>query len=427
MDKLPYNRKVLPNGLTILTVPVATAESITMSIFVKAGSRYEEARINGLSHFLEHLHFKGTKKYPTAKKLSEVVDSIGGEFHANTGKEHTKYFIRAAAQHLPLVFDVLTDLLQNPLFDEKEIEREKGVIIEEINMYKDNPQIHVEALFEETMWPDTPLGRDIAGTAQVILSTKKPDVLSYRERYYHPSNTIIAIAGKFDPSQVDDLISKYWSQVPKKKDNGYKPLVYKQSVPRFKIENKVTEQAHMIVGFPAYGYGDKRNYALRVLATVLGGGMSSRLFIQIRERRGLAYYVGASSNNYLDTGNFLIQAGLKVASAPQALDTILQELRKIREDGITNKELKKAKEYLKGKIALALEDPHAQMDWYLNQEAFIGRLKTPKQMFEELEKISFEDVDRVAEELIRNDRLNMALIGPFSDNSVFEKKLSFFS
>ncbi len=427
MSQTPYSRKVLPNGLTILTVPVPTAESITVSMFYKVGSRYEDARINGLSHFLEHLHFKGTKKYPTAKKLSEVVDSIGGEFNANTGKEHTQYFIRAASQHLPLVFELLTDMMQNPLFDEKEMNREKGVIIEEINMYKDNPQIHVEALFEETLWPATPLGRDIAGTPEVISASKRQDIIDYRKKFYQPSNTIIAVSGKYNDAQLDELIKKYWARVPDQKVAPYTKVAYKQSAPRLKVENKVTEQAHMIVGFPAFGYGDKRNFALRILTTVLGGGMSSRLFIQIRERRGLAYYVGATSNNYLDTGNFLIQAGLKVASAPQALDTILQELRKLCENGITTKELKKAKEYLKGKIALALEDSHSQLDWYLNQQAFVGKLRTPKEMFEELEKVTLEDVDKVIEEVIRNDRLNMALIGPFKDESVFAKKLKIFS
>src|SRR6185503_13195480 len=185
-----YNKKVFKNGLTLLTVPIPTALSITMSVFVKAGSRYEEPRVNGISHFLEHLHFKGTKKYPTAKKLSEAVDSVGGDFNANTGKEHTQYYIRAASGHLPLIMNVLNELVQNPLFDEKEIEREKGVIIEEINMYKDNPQIHIESLFEETMWPGTALGRDIAGTAEIIRSIKKSDILEYRKKWYHPSNMI---------------------------------------------------------------------------------------------------------------------------------------------------------------------------------------------------------------------------------------------
>ncbi len=420
---LPYNRRILKNGLTVLTVKVPTVESVTISMFVKAGSRYEPARINGLSHFLEHLHFKGTKKYPTAKKLSEVIDSIGGEFNANTGKEHTQYYIRAAAQHLPLVFDVLTDMMQNALFDEKEMEREKGVIIEEINMYKDNPQIHVEALFEETLWPNTALGRDIAGTAEIIRNSKRKDIVDYRNLFYRPSNMIIAVAGNFDDALLDQLIEKNWAKIADRQVGKYNAISGKQILPRLNIENKVTEQAHMIVGFPAYEYGNKKNQALRVLATILGGGMSSRLFIEIRERRGLAYYVGASYNNYLDTGNFLVQAGLKVSSAPEALDTILTELRKVRDEGVTAKELNKAKEYLKGKIALALEDSHAQLEWYLNQEAFVGRLKTPKESFNELDKVTLDDVKKVAKEVIQNNRLNMALIGPFADKTIFEKKL----
>ncbi len=418
-----YEKKVLKNGLTILTVPIEDASSITMSIFVKAGSRYEEKRINGLSHFLEHLHFKGTKKYSTAKKLSETIDSIGGEFNANTGKEHTQYFIRAAYEHLPLVFDVLTDMLQNPLFDEKEMEREKGVIIEEINMYKDNPQIHVESLFEETLWKDQPLGRDIAGTAEVIRSITKADILDYRKRYYQPSNMIVAISGKFDSKQLESLVNDRWSSVANKKINGFKNAYEKQSSPQLSVENKVTEQAHMIVGFCAYPYRHKNNYALRLLSTVLGGGMSSRMFIRIRERMGLAYYVSTSFNNYLDTGDFFVQSGLKVASAPQALEIILEELRKVKQFGVTTKELVKAKEYIKGKIALAMEDPHEKLEWYLGQEAFTGRLRTIKQAFEELDKVKIDQVNKVADDLIRNDHLNMAIIGPFADKSVFEKKL----
>ncbi len=418
-----YTKKVLKNGLTLLTVPIETASSITMSIFVKAGSRYEEQKINGISHFLEHLHFKGTKNYPTAKKLSETVDSIGGEFNANTGKEHTQYFIRAAYEHLPLVFNVLTDMLQNPLFDEKEMEREKGVIIEEINMYKDNPQIHVESLFEETLWPETALGRDIAGSAEVIRSVKRADIVAYRNRFYQPGNMIIAISGKFDQKQLEDLVEKHWSHVPSKKFGNFKSVVEKQSQPRLSVENKVTEQAHMVVGFNAYAYKHKNNYPLRILSTVLGGGMSSRMFLRIRERLGLAYYVSTSFNNYLDTGDFLVQSGLKVASAPQALEVILDELRKVRDQGIASKELKKAQEYIKGKIALAMEDPHDKLEWYLGQEAFNGRVKTIKQAFEELDKVTVDQANKVAQDLIRNDRLNMALIGPFKDKTIFEKKL----
>ncbi|MBI4049776.1 MAG: insulinase family protein [Candidatus Doudnabacteria bacterium] len=418
-----YSKKVLKNGLTLLTVPIESASSITMSIFVKAGSRYEEPRLNGISHFLEHLHFKGTKKYPSAKKLSEVVDAIGGEFNANTGKEHTQYYIRAAFEHSSLVFSVLTEMLQNPLFDEKELEREKGVIIEEINMYKDNPQIHVEALFEQTLWPDTPLGRDIAGEAKVIRNVSRQDVLDYRNKFYQPSNMIIALAGHFQQQQVEDLVEQNWGSLSGKKAPSFEPINAKQTNSRLSVQNKVTEQAHMILGFKAYPYRSKLNYPLRLLSTVLGGGMSSRLFIRIRERMGLAYYVSTSFNNYLDTGNFIIQAGLKVSSAPKAMEVILDELRKIRSDGVSSKELKKAKEYIKGKIALAMEDPHDKLEWYLGQEAFVGKIKTIKQAFVELDAVDSQQISEVAQNIIRNECLTMALIGPFPDKLVFEKRL----
>lgn len=418
-----YSKKVLQNGLTLLTVPIESSSSVTMSIFVKAGSRYEDKRVNGISHFLEHLHFKGTKKYPTAKKLSEVVDAIGGEFNANTGKEHTQYYIRAAYEHSELVFNVLTEMLQNPLFDQKEIEREKGVIIEEINMYKDNPQIHVESLFEETLWPDTPLGRDIAGEAEIIRRTTRQDIVDYRNKFYQPSNIIIAIAGHFDEKKMEDMVEQNWANLAGQKTPAFLPVNGRQDKPRLAVQNKVTEQAHMIVGFKAYAYKSRFNYPLRVLSSVLGGGMSSRLFIRIRERMGLAYYISASFNNYLDTGNFIVQAGLKVSSATKALEVILDELRKVRDEGISKRELKKAKDYMKGKIALAMEDPHDKLEWYLGQEAFIGKIKTIKQSFLELDAVTMEEVQQVAERVIKNENLSMALIGPFPDKSEFEKKL----
>jgi predicted Zn-dependent peptidase len=418
-----YTKKVLKNGLTLLIVPIETAASVTMSVFVKAGSRYEQERVNGISHFLEHLHFKGCKKYPTAKKLSEVVDAIGGEFNANTGKEHTQYYIRAAYEHLPLIFNVLTDMVQNPLIDEKEMNREKGVIVEEINMYKDNPQIHVESLFEELLWPTCALGRDIAGTAERVMAMTKNDIQDYRQEFYQPGNTIIALAGNLNPEQVEELVERHWSHLPNNKFGSFLPAARKQSKPRLVVQNKVTEQAHMVVGFSAYAYKSKYNYPLRLLSAVLGGGMSSRLFIRIRERLGLAYYVSSSYTNYLDAGSFYVQGGLKVSSAPQALEVILDELKKVRDSGVTPAELKKAKEYIKGKVALAMEDPHDKMEWYLGQEAFLGRIRTIKQTFEELERVTLEDVKKVAVDVIDNDNLNLAVIGPYTDPSIFEKKL----
>lgn len=418
-----YTKKVLNNGLTLLMVPIETASSVTVSIFVKAGSRYEEAMFNGISHFLEHLHFKGSKKYRSAKKLSETIDAIGGEFNANTGKEHTQYFIRSAYEHLPLIFGVLTDMLQNPLFDEKEMEREKGVIIEEINMYKDNPQIHVEALFEELMWPNSALGRDIAGSPEIIKMCSRAYILNYRQKFYQPNNMIIAISGNFKPEEFEKEVDKLWGAVKGSTMAQYEAVYEKQNKPKLILQSKPTEQAHMIVGFCAYPYRHKNNQALRIMATILGGGMSSRMFIRIRERLGLAYYVSCSYNNYLDTGNFFVQAGLKINSAPKTLEVILDELKKIRDNGISSQEMNKAKEYIKGKIALTLEDPQNKLEWYLSQEAFTGKLKTVRQVFEELDAVTFDQVKKAAYDIIKENHLNVAIIGPFKDKEVFEKRL----
>ncbi|MGE5298087.1 MAG: M16 family metallopeptidase [Acidobacteriaceae bacterium] len=420
-----YNKHVLKNGLTVLTVPIDSAASVTMTVLVKAGSRYEKPKENGISHFLEHLHFKGTKLYPTAKKLSEAVDSIGGEFNANTGKEHTQYYIRAAYEHLPLVFNVLTDMIQNPLIESREIEREKGVIIEEINMYRDNPQIQVESLFEENMWPDQALGRDIAGTAEKVRAMTREDIFDYRKRFYQPGNMIVAVAGKFDDKLLNSLIEKNWGGSGIVKDFPFEPGHCRSKKPYTAVQEKATEQAHMMVGFKGFSYKHKHNQAQRILATILGGGMSSRLFIRVRERLGLAYYVSASANNYLDSGSFTVQAGLKVDKAPEALTIILEELKRIAETPVKAPELKKAKEYIKGKIALTLEDPHDKLEWYLGQEAFLGKIRTVRQTFDEIDEVDSGLILATAQEIIRNDCLNLAVIGPYKSKEPFEKRLNF--
>jgi predicted Zn-dependent peptidase len=309
------------------------------------------------------------------------------------------------------------------LFAEKEIDRERGVIIEEINMYKDNPQFSVDALFEETLWPDQPLGRDIPGTAEVISAISQRDILDYREKFYTASNTIIAVAGHFDTQKLEDLVEKYWNNLPNKKHGVYSHAVLDQKNPRVRVQYKATEQAYMMLGFQGYAYRHKNNPALRLMSAILGGGMSSRLFLRIRERLGLAYYVNTSFNNYLDAGNFAVSAGLKIKNVEQALDIVLDELRKIKAQGVSKAELAKAKEYIKGKVALAMEDPHDKLEWYLGQEAFGGKVKTIKQTFEELDKVALEQVSAVAEDIIRNEGLNLALVGPFADKTVFEKKL----
>lgn len=429
---MKYSKKFLPNGLTVIEVPSHDAESVVVDFFVKTGSRSETAKENGISHFLEHFLFKGTKKYPSALAISSLIDAIGGEMNANTGKEHTQFFIKAASEHLPLIFEVLTDMLQNPLLDEKELEREKGVIIEEINMYKDTPMMEIDNVLERTMWPKDALGRDIAGTKETVVRFNHQMFVDYINRHYQTPNMILGISGKYDAKQFNRLVQQYWVFMPKilfakhGKENLWRlwqPAKDRQNTPRVKVQFKKTEQAHLSLGFKGFAYGDKRNTAQSVLAAVLGGGMSSRLFIEVREKRGLAYYVRSSPSNYQDTGAFSIGAGVQIGKIKEALRVISQELKKIKSQKIDAKELKKAKEYLKGKTTLALEDNQNRLDWFLEHVAFYPKIETPKEVFKKIDAVKSSDVQKVARDLFNNRQMTLAVIGPYKNDRQFREIL----
>jgi predicted Zn-dependent peptidase len=420
---MKYTKRTLPNGLTIIEVPSNDAESVVVDLFVKTGSRSETLKENGISHFLEHFLFKGTKKYPSALAISELVDSIGGEMNANTGKEHTQYFIKAASKHLPLIFEVLTDMVQNPLLDAEELEREKGVIVEEINMYKDMPIAEVENILEDLMWPKDALGRDIAGTKDSVTKFTRDMFVQYITAHYQTPNIILGISGKYNQKQFDALIKKYWVTAQKKRFHGWDKVKDKQTGARLKVQYKDTEQANLSLGFKAYPYGDKRNRAASVLAAILGGGMSSRMFMEVRERRGLAYYVKASPGNYQDTGVFSIGSGVQVKKITEALQVILGELKKIKDVPVGEKELQKAKEYIKGKTVIALEDNQVRLDWFLERAAFQKTMKTPAEAFVEIDSVTAKEIQEVAQDLFRPENMSLAVIGPYKSDKEFKKVL----
>lgn len=422
---MKYTKKILPNGLTIIEVPSTDAESVVVDFFVKTGSRSESARENGISHFLEHFLFKGTKKYPSALAISSLIDGIGGEMNANTGKEHTQFYIKAASKHLKLIFEVLTDMLQNPLLDEKELEREKGVIIEEINMYKDTPMMEIENVLERTMWPGIPLGRDIPGTKETVTKFNRKLFLDYINRHYQMPNMILGVSGKYERKQLWSLIDKHWAKHPKKRYYGWERARDRQKSSRLKIEYKKTEQAHLSLGFKSFPYGDKRNAAQSVLSAILGGGMSSRLFIEVRERRGLAYYVRASGSSYQDTGVFNIGAGVQIGKIEEALRVISQELDRIKNQKVGAKELNKAKEYLKGKTTLALEDNQVRLDWFLEHSAFYPKIETPGVVFKKIDAVGASDVQKTASQLFRSQNMTLAVIGPYKSDRQFSKIIKF--
>ncbi|MCL5666223.1 MAG: insulinase family protein [Patescibacteria group bacterium] len=421
---MKYTKKVLSNGLTILEVPSTDAGSVVVDFFVKTGSRCETPRENGISHFLEHFLFKGTKKFPSAFAISELVDAIGGEMNANTGKEHTQFYIKSASQHLPLIFEILTDMIQNPLLDSDEMEREKGVIVEEINMYKDTPMAEIENVLERTMWPHDALGKDIAGTKETVTKFTPDMFRKYIKRHYQAPNMILGISGKYNLSQFESLVNKYWVKYPKHGYHGWDKIKDRQADARVKIEHKVTEQAHVALGFKSFAYGDPRNAAVSVLASVLGGGMSSRLFTEIREKRGLAYYARAMPGSYQDTGSFTISSGVKVDKIMEALQVIMGELEKIKDAPVDERELQKAKEYIKGKSTIALEDNQVRLDWFLERAAFHKKIETPVETFAKLQKVTAKQVKEVANELFQGKNLTLAVIGPYKDETKFRKILS---
>jgi predicted Zn-dependent peptidase len=423
---MKYYKRILKNGLTVIEVPSNDAESVVVDFFVKTGSRSETAKENGISHFLEHFLFKGTEKYPTTMAITELVDGIGGEMNANTGKEHTQYYIKGRHVHLQVIFEVLTDMLLNPLLDPEELEREKGVIVEEINMYRDNPRAQVGNLLEEIMWQGDPLGRDIAGTPEVVKKFSTKMFASYMKRNYQPGNIILGISGKYDRAALNRLITKYWSKLPPAKWDKWPKVKDKQKSPRVKIEFKKTEQAHFNLGFKGYHVNDKRNAAASVLAAILGGGMSSRLFNEIRERRGLAYYVRAGNSQYQDTGLFDISAGVRVSNIEEALKVTSEVLKDIKSIPVTERELGKAKAYLKGRTTLYLEDNQARLDWYLEQAAFKKTIRTPAEVFKEIDAVTAETVRRVANDLFDVNRTSLAVVGPYRSDKSFQKLISKF-
>lgn len=427
-SKMNYKLTKLTNGLRVLTVPMVQSESATLTIWVKTGSRNEDKKVNGISHFLEHMVFKGSKKRPTAKAISEVVDSIGGEFNAATSKDWMNFYIKARNAHLATACDVLSDMVINPLLQEEEIEREKGTIIQEIAMYEDTPVMKIGDVFEELAFEGNPLGWDTAGTKSSVKRIVKNDILSYRKKYYGYPNILISVAGGVTEKDVVELVKKNFQSPitlaepdPALRDN----FKNSQTKPRVKLKTKKTDQSHFILGFMGDGRNYENRYAQGVLATILGGGMSSRLFIEVRERRGLAYAVKTGIERFQETGYMSTYVGTDPKKVDEAISVVLEEYYKIRNSNIEiqNSELTKAKEYLKGHLALALEDTSCVNSFFAEQALFLPEILTPEEVFKKVDQVKLENVYAEARRLFTPSRLNLAVIGPYQDEEKFVKLL----
>ncbi|MBI2621023.1 MAG: insulinase family protein [Candidatus Levybacteria bacterium] len=422
---MKFNKKILPNGLRILTVPMPSFESATALVMVGAGSRYENKKNNGISHFLEHMAFKGTKTRPTFMEVAGLIDSIGGEFNAFTHKEYTGYYIKAGKNNIEICLDLLSDMLQNSLLDASEIEKEKGVIVEEINLYEDTPMRKISDIYENLLYADTPLGWDIAGEKDIVRDLKRDDFISYLNSFYSPSNMSVVVAGGVEPLKAVELIEKYFSAMKPFKTG--KPLKIKESQkkPKSLLRTKKTEQAHLALGFRTVPINSAHKFALWVLSAVLGGGMSSRLFAEVREKRGLAYYIRSNSEHYTDAGSFVVTSGVDPKRAEEAIEVIISEIADLR-DGkkkIKKDELKKAKESIKGHTVLELEDSRSASMFYAAQDILEKKIQNPDQVLRKIDKVTEEEIMEVAKKYLIGRGLNLALIGDFEDKGKFEKLL----
>lgn len=418
---MQYKRTVLPNGLRVITIPMPSFESATVMVMVGAGSRYETKLNNGISHFLEHMAFKGTEKRPTSMDISSLIDGIGGEFNAFTSKEYTGYYVKAQSNHVEMLLDLLSDMLNHSLFDEKEIEKEKGVIIEEINMYEDTPMRNLGDVYERVLYGDTPMGWDTAGTKEVINKVSRNDFVEYMRSLYSADNMTVIVAGGVDGGKAEDLVKKYFGDMPQFSTLKALPVADGQEKPNYFVKEKTTEQVHLALGVRTVPLGHVDEDALEVLSTILGGGMSSRLFSEVREKRGLAYYVRSSSDNYTDCGTLVTTAGVDPKRAQDAVKVILEELERIKKPGnITQEELKRAKEYINGHFVMDLEDSRSVAIYFAHQEVLEDKIYTPAENIEKINKVTLADVERVAQKYLTEKTLNFAVIGKFDKTGVEE-------
>ena len=418
-----FKKTTLSNGLRIITVPQKSTQAVTVLVLVGTGSKYETREINGISHFLEHMFFKGTKNMPDKLEIAETLDKVGGIYNAFTGEEYTGYYAKTAFSKFDLALKWVSDIYLNSLLPEKEVKREKGVIIEEINMIYDNPMSRVGLLWNRLLYGDQPAGWDIAGTKETVSSIGRKDLFEYMKEQYTAPNTIVCVAGRIEEEEAIEKVKRYFSSMKSSKPREKAEVIENQKKPDSLIDYKETDQTHLCLGVRGYNVLHPKKYAQDVLAVLLGGMMSSRLFMEVRERLGLAYYVKTESDCNPDTGFLVTQAGVENSNAQKAVSTILKEYRKISQKKVPAGELKKAKEYIKGKMALSLESSDELAAFYGVHELLEKRILTPKEIYAKIDKVTSSDVLAAAKEIFRPEGLNLALVGPHKDSKAFDKLL----
>ncbi len=419
-----YKKSKLDNGLTVITNHLDGTQSATVLLLVGAGSRYETKEISGLSHFLEHMFFKGGKRFKNTNEVSKVIDRIGGMFNAFTGKEYVGYYVKSASKHIDVSFDVLSDMMLNAKLEDKEIDKERGVILEEYNMYQDTPMYQIGWNFERLLYGDQPMGWDQVGTKENINRFKHQDFVEYKKKLYTPDNIVISVAGNVDHNDILEKVNKFFTfgndvkayDAEKIKENTDKNRLY--------LKSKNTEQAHIMIGFPGYYENHPDYIASKLLATILGGNMSSRMFLSVREKQGLAYYISTSTDAYTDCGFIATNAGVALDRIDDAISSINEQYRIVKEEFVSEDELIKTKEFIKGRSILKLEDSEEYAHFLAKYAVLYGTVKTPEEIFAEIDKVTVKDLHRVANDLFKSDKLYLAVIGNYDDKAKFEKLMT---
>jgi predicted Zn-dependent peptidase len=421
----PYFKTILPNGVRVVTGPMAGVRSASLIFYYNVGSRFERPEIAGVSHFLEHMLFKGTERRPDPIMISEAIEQVGGMLNAATGRENTSYWCKVPSTHTPMAFDVMADMLRGSVFDPTELDKERKVIFEEIRSVQDVPEDLVHDLTDQLVFGDDPLGRDIAGTIETVGNIDRTAMVDYWRRNYGPERLVVAAGGDVDHDAIVRLAEDAFGDLVNENPDQRNEVTVTQDAPRLSVVDRPTEQAHLCISVPAVSCHDDRRHAQAMIDSILSSGMSSRLFQEIREKRGLVYSVFGYFRGYEDIGQGVVYAGTDVDRVEEATGAILEELRKLRDEPVSDEEMTRNKELRKGRLLMGLEDSRSVASWVGSQEATYGEIKTPEQVMEEIDAVTSEQVQELAQELFRDDRLNMVLLGPYDDETPFNQLLSF--
>lgn len=413
-----YERTVLDNGLRVISSSMPHTHSVSLTLYVGAGSRYEKDADAGVSHFVEHMLFKGTEKRPTAKEIAEAVDGVGGMMNGATDREYTVYYIKVARPHMDLALDVLFELVRRPLISASEMEKERGVVVEELAMVADSPAQMADLLLDSLLWPENALGRDIAGTPDSVNAIDRKTLMGYLSQQYVPNNFVLSVAGNVTHEEVVASASAGLGDWKMGKPGTWFPAT-SQNGTRLGLTYKKSEQAHVVVAMRGLALDHPDRHALSFLSVILGEGMSSRLFMELREKRGLVYDVSSYSSHFLDTGSFNVYTGVDPKNATEALRVVFEELSRLSHDGPTAAELHKAREMSRGRLMLRMEDTRSVGGWIGAQELMLGKIRTVEDAVEEMEAVTLEDLQRVAREVIDPRRSYLAVVGPYRSEKAF--------